>query len=271
MTESASMIRMAVPEDRASLRELWYQVFKDSYPLLDTFLRDLPQTGFAAVAETGGRPVSMAFILFGVSYRELSGAYLYAVATLPAYRGRGLSRSVQSFCRAEAQHRGVSFLSTSPSEPSLYPWYRRTLNLLPACTFSTKAWPVPAGAASGFPRGLCSATAYGEKREELLAEMPHVSFSIPYLSVQQHLCESLGGGFYRFDSCAFAGYPEEGTFHVFEFLGDPCAGKDFINAQARRNDCAAVQVRFPGPDRSCICTCPSEIPPKGSWWGLLLD
>ena len=127
------MIRMAVPEDRASLRELWYQVFKDSYPLIDTFLRDLPQTGFAAVAETGGRPVSMAFILFGVSYRELSGAYLYAVATLPAYRGRGLSRSVQSFCRAEAQHRGVSFLSTSPSEPSLYPWYRRTLNLLPAC------------------------------------------------------------------------------------------------------------------------------------------
>jgi GNAT superfamily N-acetyltransferase len=271
MTEQKISIRTAVPEDRTFLRELWHQVFQDSYLLIDTFLEDLPQTGFASVAEIAGRPVSMAFLLTGVSHRGISGAYLYAVATLPSYRDQGISCRIQTFCRSEAEKRGVRFLSTCPSEPSLYAWYNHTLALSPSCTFSSRMWTVPSLAAESTLYSRCGASAYGERREELLSAIPHASFALPFLTVQQHLSDVLGGGFYQSEFCAFAGYPEDGTLRIFEFLGDLTAGKSLLNAEASRKGCSKVQVRFPGTKNFCICSAPSNILKKGTWWGLLLD
>ena len=93
---SAPQISYAVPEDRAALMRLWKRVFGDPDDYLSLFFthRFVPGQTLVARASPHAEPAAMLFLLPIVlcsATARWEGRYIYAVATDPDFRSRGLS------------------------------------------------------------------------------------------------------------------------------------------------------------------------------------
>ena len=165
--------RPSLPGEEAALRELWIAVFGDDGAFLELFFRELYHPGMAQIIEVNGVIVSAAYTIpFGAA------RYIYAVGTLPAYRGRGFGKAVTL---AAADGRGAYLC---PAGETLKTWYRETMGAVPAdrrtlCRLPKDAAPI-------------AAEEYAREREALLVGVPHASYSLPILSLF-----ALDGGFYR--------------------------------------------------------------------------
>ncbi len=164
--------RLSRPEDENALRSLWRAVFGDPEAFIDAFFREVYFPGMASVAEDDGRIVSAAYrVPFGPY------AYIYAVGTLPAFRGRGLGRAVT----LAAADGAPAYLL--PADPGLRTWYERSMGARPAGLLYPAELPSE--------RSLISAEEYASRREELLAGVPHAVYSPGLLRLF-----SLDGAFY---------------------------------------------------------------------------
>ncbi len=128
-----SFASWASQADRAALMALWQAGFpEDSAPVVERTLDRLlaPETCLVLRAEAAGREqvVSMAFLLpaaLCVDGRELPIHYLYAVTTLPAWRGRGLGGRLLEEAFRRDREGGCVGSCLHPGEPSLTAYYRR--------------------------------------------------------------------------------------------------------------------------------------------------
>lgn len=104
------------------VRRLWQEVFGDERSFVDSFLVRYYSPERCVVRRDGNRVVAMAHI---VPMQTDAGrtAYIYAVATDPAYRGRGLGRSVVGECVERARREGFDAVALIPSEDSLKSFY----------------------------------------------------------------------------------------------------------------------------------------------------
>ena len=112
---------------RKSLSDLWNRVFGDDYSFIDLIFNKAYAKSILCFAEIDNDKIVSAFYLIK---NELSfdgeiynGYYLYAAATLPEYRGKGIMSSLirqsQEYCRKNA----IDFISLVPSQESLYSYY----------------------------------------------------------------------------------------------------------------------------------------------------
>lgn len=150
-------LRFSVPGDEPGLKDLWRAVFGDPDEIIDSFFREVYTPGMAYLAEEQGRIVAGAY---GVPFGEFR--YIFAVATLPEYRGQGLGRRVTLGCAAEER----AYLS--PAEPSLVKWYRsmgaEIVGHRPIYELCKPIREIPA-------------QEYAERREALLAGKKHAVYS----------------------------------------------------------------------------------------------
>lgn len=107
---------------------LWQHVFGDRPEMIGAFFDSAPfdQTCFAALS--GGTLVGMLFSLPAVFYLENTAQksrYLYAVATDPAFRGRGVMTALESYACDTARAEGARFAALVPAEQSLFSMYRK--------------------------------------------------------------------------------------------------------------------------------------------------
>lgn len=111
-------------QDIPALRVLWQTAFGDSEDYMDFYFsrRFLPER--TAVWREDGLPVAMATVM-DVTIGDERGGYLYAVATLPPFRGRGLMRRLIGFIEQDVRQRGGTFCCLVPAEASLYDLYAR--------------------------------------------------------------------------------------------------------------------------------------------------
>lgn len=122
--------RRARAGDRPALEAIWLSSFPEDSPADVAFFWN---SGFrpdqAIVHAADGRPVSMLFLL--PAALNLSGGtplpvgYVYAAATLPAYRGRGLFSSLLEFAHKLAAEAGMRACFLRPAQPSLETFYAR--------------------------------------------------------------------------------------------------------------------------------------------------
>lgn len=115
--------RKAFTEDIPALRHIWATVFaEDSEASRDWFLETF--IDYAWLAETDGKPISMVFGLPAtVCGKPLQ--YIYAAATLPAYRGGGVFGELLRFVLEQARRDGCVGSFLHPAEPSLTSYYAR--------------------------------------------------------------------------------------------------------------------------------------------------
>lgn len=225
------LIRLSTPEDIPALRQLWELAFGDSGPYVDNFFDSYYRPERMFVLELDGvvRAMTAWFdTTFVISpQEEHPAAYLYAVATHPDFRSRGLSGRLLAWADAQFPALGYHVVTTVPAQPSLHNFF--AANGFQECfthdQFKRSGDPVFSRDVSLTP---LSPKEYGSLRETLLAGIPHIRFPLDALIYQQGCCHVSGGNLYRWDSpvgpvalCAEG--MEDGTLLLKEFLCSPAS------------------------------------------------
>lgn len=147
--------------------QLYSTVFKDDpHSFVSDFINRYFENNCRYTVKDG-KIVSMLFLLEGeikADGRVYPAAYLYAAATHPDYRMRGLMKDLIEKAKQETVDKGI-VLATKPAEQSLYGYYARF-------GFETRFFsssPAPLGDAESL-----TAEQYLKLREELLKDVPHL-------------------------------------------------------------------------------------------------
>ena len=203
-----TQIRLGTPGDAARERELWQLAFGDDGAYVDNFYQTYYKPERMLLLEEDGVVQSMTawfdtqLVLPGEG--RFRAAYLYAVATDPAARGRGLAGRL--LAGADEYFRGLAIpaVTTVPAEPSLHNFFgangfRECFTLLQE-DLDPGELPAPAW---DTPLRPVSPAEYGAVREKILADCPHIAYPEEALAYQAGCCALSGGGL-------FAGETEDG-------------------------------------------------------------
>ncbi len=124
--------RSAVPADFPALARLWEEVFGDGEDFTSEFFARLWTPGCCRAVFEGGEAAAMGFCLRGPRAAGHGCGYIYAMATRPEYRGRGLAAGIGRALVAGAFADGLDIVATLPAEESLAAWYESRLGMEPA-------------------------------------------------------------------------------------------------------------------------------------------
>jgi ribosomal protein S18 acetylase RimI-like enzyme len=216
--------RCAAPSDAAALRVLYQTVFGDDDDATDLFFKTWFDPGLTMVADDGGLAVSVAFILpvgnlvlsrreqpflgqndnrhFEPSSIDVSQCVmLYAIGTLPQYRGRGLGEAVTRAAAERAAACGYPAVVLKPAEDSLFAFYAQRCGFQPFFEAAEKefdAGQLPA--ASRYLLSPVTPAEYRRLRKDYLAGSAYIDFFESSLLYQAQLSEAVGGGLYKLSS-----------------------------------------------------------------------
>lgn len=121
-------IRRGTAGDLDGFCQLWKSCFGEDEEYLSFYLAHAYRPERVWYYLEDGRPASMLTLLPCTEYaggREAAGSYVYAVATLPEYRRRGMMTMLHQAAEADCRQRGNAFLALVPAEPSLFPMYEK--------------------------------------------------------------------------------------------------------------------------------------------------
>ena len=120
------MIQFAEQSMRPALAAMWRACFGDGNEYVDLYFSNFDITRHTLVFMDGDHPASMLSLLpMTVVTRAgiLPARYIYAVATLPSYQGRGLSTKLLEGAHRQMQQAGVKLSVLVPASPELYNFY----------------------------------------------------------------------------------------------------------------------------------------------------
>ena len=221
-------VRPSVLEDVPAQRELWKLAFGDSDSYLDNFYTTYYRPEQVIVLEENGAVRSMtawfdtAFVVPGQG--EYRAAYLYAVATHPQCRGRGLAAQLLAGTDEYFRSLGIPAVTTVPAEPSLHNFFgangfRECFRILGGTLRREEILPPPSNVLRpALPEE------YGQVREQLLADIPHIAYPAGALAYQAGCCALGDGGLFIGETkegpaCLCAERAEEDLVIVKELLG----------------------------------------------------
>ena len=244
------------PTSTEPLRRLWKQAFGDT----DTFLDSFFAFGFSPnrcrqISVDGN--VASALYWFDCSFREKKIAYLYAVATDTAFRGRGLCRMLMEDTHRHLQSLGYEGALLVPVSEGLFPFYEklgyRTCSTVNEFTCQAE------GFVSLYP---ITGEAYAISRQRYL---PAGSVELRE-SMLTFLKEQFS--FYAGDNFVLCAVTEGNTLIVPEILGDASAAPGIVAALGK------LQGRFRTPgDKRPFAMYHSLIPDPDmpTYFALALD
>lgn len=198
---------MITDKDIPGLRKLWQQAFGDSDALLDKFFSVGFSTDRCNCIREGAEIVA-ALYWFDCTWKGKKVAYIYAVATKKAHRGKGLCRRLMEDTHRQLKALGYCGAALVPAEKSLFEMYEK-FGYRPFCTVETKTQAVsalpPATAISPAEYGALRVAFVGDNA--LLQDRAALDFLAGY------------GSFYKGENLLFCGYREGENFHLEEAFG----------------------------------------------------
>lgn len=198
------------PEDIPALRRIWLEAFGDSNAFLDLFFA----TGYAPercrCVRMDSRTAA-ALYWFDCCWEGKKIAYIYAVATDKAFRGRGLCSALMANTHDHLQNSGYAGAALVPGSKGLFTLYEK-LGYRSFCPMTTVT--VCTGG-TALPLRAVDKDTFGSLRRQLL----------PAGSVlQEGAALSYLAGFAAFfaaEGCLMCLSREEDTALFQEYLGDP--------------------------------------------------
>ncbi len=223
-----------LPSQIPDLRNLWKEAFGDTDDYLDTFFH----TAFSPErcrCLTVDNQIAAALYWFDCSCRGQNIAYLYAVATAKAYRGRGFCRELMADTHRYLLRRGYTGVILVPGSASLFAFYERmgysTCSRIGEIRCTAAAEPIP------LQRIGKEAFAALRRKRLPVGGVIQEGENLDFLLTQAEL--------YAGDGFIFAASHEDNTVHASEFLGDISALPGIVCAL----DCTEGIFRIPGEDR----------------------
>ena len=243
-------------EDIPGLRKLWKIAFGDTDEFLDRFfsLSFSPARCRCIMAED---EVAAAHYWFDCTCAGQKFAYLYAVATHPAHRGKGLCRALMADARELLAAQGYHGLILVPQDAPLIAMYKKL-----GFTGCTAVTEFTAPAEEPIPMRRLTTAEYSAARQELLP---------PGGMVQE--AENLAllasyAWFFAGQDWIAAVSAEKGKLRCHELLGNPDAAYGITAALG----CREGSFRVPGQDLPFAMYLPlTEDCVKPGYFGLALD
>jgi len=286
--------RISKPGDECQLKALWQTVFGDSDEYLENFFCCMYSPGMAIVAEADGKIVSCAFLLDLGDLVDGHGtetgpcSVLYALATYPEYRGRGLGSAVVNGILKLSEKLDFSAAVICPAEPSLFDYYGKNFGYETYFTVSEKTVLRPdAISAKKTELRKINSREYGILREKYLSGRTHIKFNPRTLSYQQSLCTASGGDMYTFIKdgspiacCASEIY--EDTMYIKELLFETDHSEDLFVSEIFSVFSAVNKIVLRTPELSgtsgrnfAMISAESKKPCKADllppWFGFAFD
>ncbi len=118
--------RRASPADIPFLKRLWGKSFDDTNEAIDLFFTDFFAPGDCVTADVDGKPAAALYILPAALRGEREDYpchYIYAAATLPEFRGRGVMTELLQFAWEVGRARGDCFSVLVPANGGLFDYY----------------------------------------------------------------------------------------------------------------------------------------------------
>ena len=239
------------------LKQLWQEAFGDPASTIDAFFA----TGFSSdrchILLQAEEPVS-ALYWFDCCLEGKKLAYLYAVATRKAHRGKGLGTRLMEETHGILRNKGYAGCIQVPACQALRTWYGslgyRTATTVG--TFTCHAGNTPA------PLREITAAEYARLRKTYLpvGGVIQEGVALDYLQTLEH--------FYAGENWLLAASFENGTLTAQEFLGDSKVAPAILRAL----NCAEGRFRAPGTDKPFAMFLPlAEDCPLPAYFGLALD
>lgn len=280
------IVRPWRPEDRLQLIRLWQQAFGDEQDYIEKFHAQFLTREGCIVAQADGKAVSAMYILVGPLLfppegNALSTAYTYALATDPAYRGRGIGTAVYKACvRAALEHADASCVL--PSEPGLYDFYKKASGCRPVSAVREAVLAhdelLPSFAEDA---QLISAGEYYLRRKALLRGQPYTVMPREYYVWERFHMQRFGGGLISVDGDIAAVEMDGDTCRVLELLAPEGDWMDVMRPLAARFPAARYLIRtplfLPGPGEERPFVLAATQPemtsplPDSLWWGFAFD
>ena len=199
-----------------SLRKLWKTVFGDSDDFLDSFFRIAFSPDRCKYLEENGEAVC-ALYWFDCSFEGGKLAYIYAVATHPEYRGKGLASRLITDTHAHLQSLGYAGTVLKPAK-GLFPFYER---LGYTTSGYIRRFSAEAGTVTARIQEL-SAAEYGQLRPVYLPKDAVIQEGLTLEFLHTF------AKFYASDDAALCVGREEPV--IFEYLGNPHSAPGILSA-----------------------------------------
>ncbi len=106
------------------LKEIWKKSFNDEENYIDFYFNRRFKPEETLVYREDSKPLAM-LTMMNVNLKDKEGIYIYAVATLPQYRGKGICRNLMDEAQRIAIKKGKSFSCLVPQEENLISMYRK--------------------------------------------------------------------------------------------------------------------------------------------------
>lgn len=182
-------------KDIPALKKIWAACFGGEREYADFYYRTRFRPKETLVWRENGLPVSM-MTLMPLTIAGQTGAYIYAVATLPEYRGRGLVRKLSAFAENVLRQQGRTFMALVPAEPSLFAFYEK-LGYRTSFFLWEKELSCPEGGRARTSFARCPFGKFAKLRAEYLSGFPggaaHPKGELRY--IYKELCRYNGGVF----------------------------------------------------------------------------
>ena len=276
------------------LRQIWQTVFGEDDISADIFFSHYFDPELCVVADHAGVPAAAGYLfpagklVCGGQEHGIQCAMIYALATLPEYRGHGFGSAISRELIRAGHEKGIHAVVLHPSSDSLFEYYSSRTSLRDCFYVCEQKFSV---APSGKPSKLSEIDAeqYAALRKKLLADIPHIEMNLSALNYQQMLCRRLGGGLFAIDipdgpACATVETSLGGTVWIKELLtpvgsealaissiAAAYPAKEYIvRTPACRGDADSVAVRFG------MLAAFAEVPGirdgnSAPWYGLAFD
>ncbi len=234
--------------DVPRLKELWKLAFGDEDAYIDHFFTHYyaPER-MLVLEETGIVQAMTAWFDMPVVFADGTTwpcAYLYAVATHPDRRGKGLAGQLLAFADRWLKERGFACVSTVPARADLHVFFGR--NGFKECFTLQQQEYRPQPGTQPAPLEPVSAQQYSVLRERALTGTDHIAYAAQALEYQAGVCALSGGGMYQVAAHGCACVEVAGDkVYVKELLTQPQEREAALAAIAKAHPARQYWVRSP--------------------------
>ena len=247
-------MRICEPESGhiQGLRQLWKLVFGDGDDFLDLFFGAAFAPKRCLCVLEGDTPVGALYWLPCENY-----AYIYAVATHPGHRGKGICRALMEAAHAAIRAEGYAGAVLYPQEEDLRTMYRKMGYHHETTVRQLRC------IADGAPAELTRipAEVYFAERSHMLPK-DAIRQGSPFPELMEHF------GFYRSEGILLAATAQGKDLLAAEYLGPEESAPGIITALG----CERGTFRCPGGDIPFAMVCPlTEDAPLPRYFAFPLD
>ena len=236
-----------------NLKLLWKTVFGDSDAFIGTFFDMAYSPDRCRYTEENGQVVS-ALYWFDCEYRGGKLAYIYAVATDPAHRGKGLASRLLRDTHAHLKEMGYAGAMLKPAD-GLFPFYERLGYA--TCGFIRRFSAEADNAPVAFKE--VSAAEYSLLRRSFLPENAVLQEGVTLDFLHTF------AKFYAFDDALVCVAREEP--YIFEYLGNPHSAPGILAALGIKT----AEIQTPGEDIPFVMHHPLNCTKIPGYLGITLE